>query len=99
MDQEQLRYYEELRAYLSPLRRLLMEDDASMSFFEEFLEHNEFGLALQTICDSLFEREDKSIEESDLETIKFLFTRMQMNDEYVFQLKKHNSVLCNRARL
>jgi hypothetical protein len=99
MDQERLHYYEQLRTSLTPLRRLITEDNASASDFDEFLEHNEFGLALLTICDSLLEREEISIEECEMEAIEVLHGKMQMNDERASQLRGCWTEFCNRARL
>ena len=99
MDQDKLRSYEELRVSLAPLRRLLEENKASLSIFDEFMEHNEFGLALLTICDSILDHEGVFIEEGEMKAIRTLSRRMQMNDVEISQVIQRQSEFCNRARL
>lgn len=57
--------------------------------FDDFIDHNELGLALHTICDSLLERERVMIEDGDIAAIGVLHERMQIKDECVEAIRQH----------
>ncbi len=56
--------------------------------FDEFIEHNELGLALHIICDSVPEREEVRIDDREIEAIETLHEQMQIRDECVVALRQ-----------
>ena len=84
MDQQSLKaHFEDLWAGLSPLRGFLGEDREQ--WFDEYMDHNEFGLALHVVCDSLLEEEELVVDDCTIEAIETLHEKMQLVDACVTQ--------------
>jgi hypothetical protein len=93
MDQHSLKaHFEDLRVGLSPLRRLLGEDRER--WFDEYMDHNEFGLALHVVCDSLLEEKELVVDDRTIEAIETLHEKMQLVDACGTQLRQRR---CMRA--
>jgi hypothetical protein len=58
------------------------------TLFDEFLAANEFGLALETLCDCLLEAEDSVITSDILATISRLHAKMGVDDDCTTLLRR-----------
>jgi hypothetical protein len=87
-DRTRLDHYADLSTRLSSLRRLFLGETAPgyLGLFDEFLEHAEFGLALETLCDFLLESVPR-LDGGDLAQIEALYALMEMDDTCVSSLR------------
>jgi hypothetical protein len=84
------RHFIQLEQTLRPLRRVfesVPESTRKAEFFDEFLEANEFELALHTLCDLLMESEGVPITTNLLEIIAELHESMEITDDWVVRLR------------
>jgi len=85
------RHFEHLLVGMNRLRPLFEgRPNAAeyLSIFDDFLEHAEFGLALNALCDYLKEQA-VPLEPSTLEQIASLYARMELKDDCIEALR-HN---------
>jgi hypothetical protein len=88
VDRELLNHWEEVESALLPLRGLLAENEGARRAFDEYLDHNEFELALDVLCDTLLALPDCAMNESDLQAIEGLGRKMRLEDPRVAQLRE-----------
>ena len=71
-------YYLELSSRLQVLRPLLLRQEraACLNWFDEYLEHNELGLALDVLCEYLLEPGAPRVTEAELGQLEALFSIM-----------------------
>ena len=67
------------------------EGKDALRFFDEYLSANEFGLALETLCDFLLDSDATAISGSLLMEIQHLHTKMGVNDYCVRNLRQKAS--------
>jgi hypothetical protein len=92
MDRTSLeQHWNEVRTRLLLLRRLLSGNSEAEEVLDEFIDHNELGLALHTICDALLECDQAAIENEDIEAIEFIHERMQIADGSVAAIRQHRN--------
>jgi hypothetical protein len=80
----------ELSSRLRDLRGLFSGQEASsyVGLFDEFLRQQEFGLALEALCDFLVEPNGPGITETDINRIEALHLLMQVEDNCVSALRR-----------
>jgi hypothetical protein len=61
---------------------------AARKAFDEYLSANEFGLALETLCDFLLDRDEPAIASHLFEEISRLHARIHVNDNCVTLLQQ-----------
>ena len=87
-------YYEQLRVEIGSLRGLLEGQPhagENLLLFDDFLEHAEFGLALETLCDYLQQQAVK-LEPATLDSIASLSSRMELKDGWhCIEALRHNA--------
>ena len=83
------RVREKLREELQALRPVLLTEPSHryVDLFDEFIEHHEFGLALETVCDYILEPASPRVSESIIDLIQRLHSSMEMSDECVVMLR------------
>ena len=84
----------ELEAELRDLRTVFepsAEGREALCVFDEYLSANEFGLALETLCDFLLDSDATAIPGSLLMQIQHLHTKMDVNDNCVRNLRQKAS--------
>ena len=84
---ELLEHWADLRRSLLDLRPLLLLDAATQCHFDEFLEANEFEVALHTLCDYLRERPAVNVGLGEIQKIEDLHLKMQLRDECSSELR------------
>ena len=85
-------HWAELDRRLRALRPLAMRFEGTSAFFDEFLEHNEFEVALHVLCDRLIEANEVIATPEQVLEIESLHHRMELQDDCVANLKsKHES--------
>jgi hypothetical protein len=82
-------HYKDLAERLELLRGVFSEASARpfADLFDEFIQEQEYGLALDTLCDYLVES-GRPLSKEDLGQIEHLHTAMEMDPERVAGLKK-----------
>jgi hypothetical protein len=79
-----------LKTRLESLRELYSAGSNSgeyLELFDEYLEHREFGLALDRLCDFLLEPDVRPVSKVELEQIAALYALMEVEDLRVLRLK------------
>jgi hypothetical protein len=61
-----------------------------LDFFDEFVEHREFDLALHSICDYLLEAESPATDLAVIESLAALHESMQIEDDCIKRLLGKN---------
>lgn len=82
--------YAALTKQLQSLRPLFSLNESGSSFhvyFDEWLDANEFELALSALCDFLLEQTTPGITSAELEKIDAVFHAMDLNDDRVAALR------------
>jgi hypothetical protein len=93
MDRQSLNlHFNEMRTGLFLLRHLLGKDAKAEEIFDEYINHNEFELALHTICWSLLDRKNLVLGEDEIEAIAVLHEKMQIQDECCANLRQNRGV-------
>ena len=64
------------------------EGAAALAHFDEYLLHNELGLALETLCDFLVESDTPAISPEQVARIQRLHSMMKMEDACVENLRR-----------
>lgn len=77
----------ELRA-LKPLFDSSSDGAIALEHFDEYLSHNELGLALETLCDFLAESDGSAISPELLERIQRIHSKMKIEDGCVENLRR-----------
>jgi hypothetical protein len=77
----------ELRA-LTPLFDSSPDGVTALEHFDEYLSHNELGLALETLCAFLVESDGSATSPELLAQIQRLHSKMKMEDECVENLRR-----------
>jgi hypothetical protein len=85
----------DLRSSLLDLRTLLMLDAATQYHFDEFLEANEFEVALHALCDYLLEQPVMSVGLEEIRRIEDLHQKMQLRDECSAELRARYRLNCS----
>lgn len=83
-------HYALLKTRLESLRELFSAGSNSAEYcelFDGFLEHREFGLALERLCDFLLEPEVRPASDAELEEIASLHALMEVEDQCILKLK------------
>jgi hypothetical protein len=94
MDRQNLAsHFDELSTELKPLCRLLGKDNKAREIFGEFMDHNEFELALHVICDSLLDRKELILGDQEIETIELLHEKMHIRDQCGATLRMNRRAL------
>jgi hypothetical protein len=80
----------ELEVQLGCLRSELLSDQARgfLDLFDDFMLHDEFGLALITVCDFLLEPNSPPVSKSVIDLIRHLQAVMHVDDSSVDLLNK-----------
>ena len=88
-----IRHYERVEASLNKLRAVLADpSDAQtasgyLRFFDEMMEHREYGLALDAICDFALEPSYKSLSAELVDELISLHIAMELDDDCGMKLK------------
>ena len=87
---DMIRHYSELLKRLQSLRELISGsgEPSYLEQFDEFLREQEFGLALETLCDFLLARDVPCISEAQVEEIESLHELMSVSDTCVRSLRE-----------
>jgi hypothetical protein len=83
-------HYAVLRARLQSLRSIFPigpRGETYCALFDDFLGNNEFGLAMQVLCDFLLESDVPSPNEAEFKEIALLHTLMEIQDDYLLRLR------------
>ncbi|MGC1620825.1 MAG: MafI family immunity protein, partial [Candidatus Acidiferrum sp.] len=78
-----------LRTRLEVLRRIFPKGPREETFgalFDEFLEHREFGLALEVLCDFLLEPDAPPPSETEFNEIAMLHALMEVQNDCLLRL-------------
>jgi|SRR5215467_10526898 len=89
-------HYAVLKTRLESLRELISANsdfNERLGLFGECLEHREYGLALETICDFLLEPNVRPVTDIELEEITALHRLMVVDDRCVLRLQKKRQEL------
>lgn len=87
---EREQHYALLKTRLESLRELFFAGSNSAEYcelFDEYLEHREFGLALERLCDFLMEPEVRPASDAELDEISSLHALMEVEDQCILKLK------------
>lgn len=84
---ELLEHWADLRRSLLDLRPLLVLDPATQCHFDEFLEANEFEVALHALCDYLRVQPTANAGLEEIQMIEDLHLRMHLRDECSAELR------------
>jgi hypothetical protein len=93
---ERIQHYARLRAHLESLRPISPSGPRGETYcalFDDFLTNNEFGLALDVLCDFLLEPDTPPPSETEFDEIALLHTLMEIQDARLLLLrdKRQNS--------
>ena len=80
-----------LRTGLLKLRPIFTGQQAAIAylhFFDEFVREEEFGLALNTVCDYLLESDTPTPSDSLIDQIHTLHSAMEVDDDCVTHLRE-----------
>jgi hypothetical protein len=80
---------QELQTQLQALRPLLLtrHDHSFLDFFDEFMKHREFGLALHAVCDFILDKSSPRVTKSVVDQIQHLHITMGIDDGCVEALQ------------
>lgn len=84
-------HYVQLRTRLQSLRPVFLEGSIAETYsalFDEFLAEEEFGLALETLCDFLLEKHARPASEIELNEIAALHALMEVEDQCFLRLQE-----------
>jgi hypothetical protein len=89
-------HYSVLRTRLQSLRAIFPHGprgETCCALFDDFLANNEFGLALDVLCDFLLDPATRPVTETELKDIAALRVLMEVDDQYFLRLrdKRHHS--------
>jgi hypothetical protein len=81
---------EELRTQLQFLRPLLLNEPghSCLDLFDEFLQEQEFGLALHVVCDLILQPDSPGVSKATVDQIQRLHAAMEIDDRCVEELQK-----------
>lgn len=77
---------------LRPLFSLNESDSSFRTYFDEWLDANEFELALSALCDVLLEPTTPGITSAELEKIDVVFRTMALDDDCVAALRGKSQI-------
>jgi hypothetical protein len=83
-------HYAVLRTRLQSLRAIFSSGASGETYralFDDFLAKNEFGLALDILCDFLLDPETRPVTETELKDIVGLRVLMEVDDQYFLRLQ------------
>jgi hypothetical protein len=78
-----------MQSQLKNLRSVLVTERsrAFLGLFDEFVEHDEFEVALHTLCDFVLESDSSPVATTIVDQIQHLHATMKINDSCVEQLR------------
>jgi hypothetical protein len=81
-------HWSHLHRELSALRKLLVSDEVARANFDEYLDVNEFELALHTLCDHLLDSTALFATDLEITAIDKLHQEMRLVDKCVANLRR-----------
>ena len=93
MQKRLLRHYERMEATLNKLRPVLVENEVPavatgyLRLFDEFMEHREYGLAVDAICDFVLEPDYTPLSPELVNELISLHIAMEIDDDCGMKLK------------
>jgi hypothetical protein len=84
----EMELFRKLQSELSILRLLLLTDEKGefLRWFDEFIAHHEFELALHVVCDFVSEPSCAHIDRKTLDIVERLHRLMEIEDDCINQL-------------
>jgi hypothetical protein len=79
-----------LTGQLQSLRPVLLggRDHVFLDLFDDLMDHNELGLALDVVCDVVLEPDSPRIDSATFDRIRALHTAMSIEDDCVERLQR-----------